>query len=321
MADTPNSEAKVKGALKIEANLLKLDARGASEFATKLLATISTGIAGFAQPYQIRRVALANADAKRIAAEAEADAKVSHERGDIRSIELRQRAFTRLVEQEQRRQENIENVVRLAVVEDREVKTQEPVDQDWIASFLEGCQDISNVELQKLWASLLATEVTEGGRISRLLLNAVKLMSPTDARNFAALTTEVFSLNVPFNRSIEKLRPSFFVRDVLRSSRTLGFELDVETLAILGLVSAELFPLLANQHAVTGATFYGQSVFFRRTSDAVAGAIADIHLKTFTTEGEDLFHVIKPNLPPAIPSRIVQEFRARGLALEIESQN
>lgn len=130
------------------------------------------------------------------------------------------RSFTRLAAQEVRRQLNMESIVAEAgKCQVAEVSSQ-PVAEDWAAAFFESCQDVSDAELQNIWGKLLAGEVGKPGTVSKMLLNAVRLMSTENARNFSLLCRESFTGNPNFP---ESTAPVFFMRN-----RTFGFNLEIE---------------------------------------------------------------------------------------------
>jgi hypothetical protein len=140
---------------------------------TKLIEVVSQGIGTLYEPTKIRRKAKAQADASLIRAEA-----------DIKKQELLKRAFNRFAFQEMRRQENIENIIKVAAESLPETVSDDPVDKDWISRFFDECKDVSNEELQKLWGRLLAGEVATPKSCSRKTLAILKDLSPEDAKTF-----------------------------------------------------------------------------------------------------------------------------------------
>jgi hypothetical protein len=140
---------------------------------SKLVDAVSQGIGTLYEPTRIRRKARAQADASLIKAEA-----------DIKKKELLRRAANRLAFQEIYRQENIEHIIEIAAENLPDTVSDEPVDRDWVFRFFDGCKDVSNEELQKLWAQLLASEVTAPKSCSRKTLSILRDMSLGDAITF-----------------------------------------------------------------------------------------------------------------------------------------
>jgi hypothetical protein len=73
-----------------------------------------------------------------------------------------------------------------------ELVSDNPVDEDWIYQFFNNCQDISNTEMQSLWAKLLANEVSQPGTFSLRTLSFVKNLSKEDADFFTSFCTFVW---------------------------------------------------------------------------------------------------------------------------------
>jgi hypothetical protein len=75
-----------------------------SKPATVLIEKISDAVGGIAKPWQIKRVA-----------HAEADALVIHANARVQVSEIEQRALGRMVREEGKKQENIENITAKAI--------------------------------------------------------------------------------------------------------------------------------------------------------------------------------------------------------------
>lgn len=140
---------------------------------SKLIEAVSQGIGTLYEPTKIRRKAKAQADASVIKVEA-----------DIKKQELLKRAFNRFAFQEMRRQENIENIIKVAAESLPGTVSEEPVGKDWISRFFDECNDVSDEELQKLWGRLLAGEVASPKSCSRKTLAVLKDFSKEDAELF-----------------------------------------------------------------------------------------------------------------------------------------
>jgi hypothetical protein len=146
-----------------------------SKPATKLIETLASGIGAVYEPTRIRRKAQAEADALLTLANANAE-----------SAEIAQRTVHRIANRELRRQKNLENVARPAVELLPGAVSEEPVSDDWIAQFLDHCQDVSDPQMQSLWSRILAGEVTSPGSFSPRTLQVVKTLRPQDAHQFTS---------------------------------------------------------------------------------------------------------------------------------------
>ena len=88
--------------------------------------------------------------------------------------------------QEEKRQRNIESVVRQAAeeLEDKSVPDEEP-DLDWTARFFSEVQDVSSEEMRTLWGKILAGEVERPGSTSIRTLTVLKNLTQPDAQLYS----------------------------------------------------------------------------------------------------------------------------------------
>jgi len=75
--------------------------------------------------------------------------------------------------------------------QESEEKPKEPIDFDWFVRFFEESGNISNEEMQDLWASVLAGEVKTPGSFSRKTLDVLRNLSQNDAKLFKELVQYV----------------------------------------------------------------------------------------------------------------------------------
>src|SRR5688572_23724780 len=115
--------------------------------ATVLIEKISDALGGYFKPYQIRRVAAAEADAEKI-----------HALAQLEISDLQRRALQRFVAEEAKRQDNIEAITAKALPEVTPDALSEKVEDDWIVNFFDKCRLISDDEMQALWSKVLAGE-------------------------------------------------------------------------------------------------------------------------------------------------------------------
>lgn len=100
--------------------------------------------------------------------------------------DLIKRAGLRLAFQEVKKQENIEAVVDKAyqLLEQETYASEEPVDNGWMIRFMNSVADVSNMELQKVWAEILAKEIKQPDSVSLRTLNVLSNLSKSDAELF-----------------------------------------------------------------------------------------------------------------------------------------
>ncbi len=151
--------------------------------ATVLIERVSDAVGGIFKPHQIKRTAKAKAEAEKI--EALAKIEVS---------EIEQRALTRLLKEEGKKQENIERITFQAAQQLGDKAKPEDLDDDWIANFFEKCRTVSDNEMQSLWAKILAGEATTPGTYAKRTVNFVPNLDKNDAHMFTNLCTIVWKI-------------------------------------------------------------------------------------------------------------------------------
>jgi hypothetical protein len=147
-----------------------------SKPATVLIEKIADATGGIFRPYQIRRIAQAEAEAKRIKTAAEFEV-----------AELQQRALHRFLHEEARKQCNLESITRKALPSLESTARPQDVEDDWIINFFEKCRLISDDEMQNLWAKILAGEANAKGGFSKRTVNLLGVLEKRDAELFACL--------------------------------------------------------------------------------------------------------------------------------------
>jgi len=136
--------------------------------ATVLIEKISDAVGGIFKPYQIVRVAKAEAEAGRI----QADAR-------IQITDLHRRAMHRFLEEEAKKQSNIEAVTRKALPLLSEGSCPQNVEDDWITNFFDKSRIVSDEDMQRLWSGVLAGEANNPGTFSKRTVN---LLADLDKR-------------------------------------------------------------------------------------------------------------------------------------------
>lgn len=164
----------------------------------KLIEIISKGIGTLYRPHQIKKIADAEAYKIKVISQAisekiEVPIKYQKDGLTIDSIEyeeLQKRAVCRFVQQETSRQYNIENVADAAydiLKEETFTESDKTIDEDWVTRFISCVQDISDEDMQKLWAKILADEIKKPNSYSMRALDTLKNLSKKEAELFARL--------------------------------------------------------------------------------------------------------------------------------------
>ena len=185
----------------------------------KLIETIQQGVGTATEPYFIRKRGEAAADAeayriKKLAstlreANEQSGTSLEYKEGQLvlkadspTPVDLDSRYLLRTEYQGAKKQLNVENVTSAAVEEllnDPEVETLNPEgspDPDWVSKFFSAVEDVSDEEMQRLWAKVLAGEVKQPQSFSFRTLEFLKTLSKSEAElftkvaKFSAVSTE-----------------------------------------------------------------------------------------------------------------------------------
>ena len=144
--------------------------------ATVLIEKISDAVGGVFKPYQIVRVAKAEAEANRLQAESQ-----------IQVADLHRRAMHRFLEEEAKKQSNIEAITQnaLPLLEDKSMP--QSVTDDWITNFFDKSRIVSDEEMQSLWSRVLAGEANAPGAFAKQTVNLLADLDKEDAVLFVQL--------------------------------------------------------------------------------------------------------------------------------------
>jgi hypothetical protein len=145
-----------------------------------LIDKISNAIGGCFRPFQIKRVARAEAEADRIKAIAQIETQ-------IEITDITRRAFGRFLIEETNKQNNMESITSKAIPLLLDDSRPEEVDNDWITNFFDKCRLVSDGEMQELWAKILAGEANSPGKYSKRTINFLGSLDKIDAIQFTAL--------------------------------------------------------------------------------------------------------------------------------------
>jgi hypothetical protein len=144
--------------------------------ATILIEKISDAVGGLFKPYQVVRVAKAEAEADLIKAE-----------NQIQITDLHRRAMHRFVEEEAKCQANIESITGQALPLLNEKAAPQNVADDWITNFFDKCRIVSDADMQQLWARVLAGEANSPGTFAKRTVNLLADLDRSDAELFTHL--------------------------------------------------------------------------------------------------------------------------------------
>lgn len=157
-----------------------------SKPADTLIKKISNAIGGIFKPYQIRRVAQAEAEADKIRAVTQ-----------IEISELQHRAMQRFFIEEAKKQNNIESITSKSFPMLEEKSKPDEIEDDWITNFFDKCRLISDDEMQIIWSKILAGESNSPGIFSKRTIDLLASMDKNDAELFSKLCSYCFKIAGP----------------------------------------------------------------------------------------------------------------------------
>lgn len=151
----------------------------------KLIDVVSNAVGNLLKPWQTIREAKAQAKSDSIIAIEQAKTNAIIE-GDTDKVQYLEAINERLVNKEKKRQKNIEEVVSVVgeILEAEKDVSNEPVNSDWVTRFFDIVQDISDDEMQHLWAQILAGEIKRPKSYSLRTLEVLRNMTKDEAEIF-----------------------------------------------------------------------------------------------------------------------------------------
>ncbi len=154
-----------------------IDLGDLSKPADTLVKKVSNAVGGLFSPYQVRRMA-----------KAEAEAEVIKAQSEIEVTELHRRAVHRWIEEEAQRQQNMVEITAKALPQLDEEATPDYVENDWLVNFFDKSRIVSDYEMQNLWSRVLAGEANTPGTYSKRTVNFLSDLDKADAELFAKLS-------------------------------------------------------------------------------------------------------------------------------------
>lgn len=262
--------------------------------ANKLIDAVTGAIGKAYEPRHVRKMVDAKVyeiNAIGQALRDNADIQINYDRQTIAANtgdfeEFLKRTSSRLVFQELHKQHNIESVTDKAyeiLVKETECSS-EPVNKDWMIRFFNSVEDISDEEMQLLWAKLLAGEIKRPKTFSLRTLETLRNLTQAEAKLF-----EYVSAVVVFSKS-EGFIPE---NDDLLENYKITFG-DLLTLSECGLVSS-IAPLDAYEKIPadnkTYSVFYGKNKAINATNYSSEPQQITISAFPLSRIGEELFRL------------------------------
>jgi len=269
-----------------------------SKPATVLIEKISDAIGTIYEPTQIKRVAKAEVEADRIKALA-----------SIETSHMEQRAITRLIQEEGKKQENIESITAEATHKLNDDAKPEDIEDDWIAHFFEKCRNISDKDMQSLWSNLLSGEANKPGSYSKRTLELVSTLDKSEAHLFTKLCSFAISAGEIFPLVVNK-------DDEIYSKNGVNFS-SLNHLEAIGLIKFNDISgfVLQNLPKETIINYYGMPIHFMFSQNS--GNNLEIGNVMLTKAGQQLASVCGSQINGEFISYIIEHYKKKGIEATI----
>lgn len=267
-----------------------------SKPATVLVNKVCNAVGIIYEPTRIRRKALAEAEASKIAA--------------VAAIELReieQRALERLIYQEARKQDNIESITAQAASALPPNAKVETLEEDWVAHLFKQCDTVSDREMQSLWSSLLAGEATTPGTFSKRTVDFVSSIDKKDAALFTKFCQFVWMIG--------DISPLIYdVRSDIYTKHGITFDA-LKHLDAIGLISFESVSGYQKQGFGKYAHFfyYGRPTLIEFPADT--GNNIEMGHVLMTSVGRELAAICGSAMNPEFYEYVISRWYQQGLIL------
>ena len=273
-----------------------------SKPANTLIEKISVGVGGVFKPWQIRRVASAEADADKIKAVSK-----------IETTELEQRAMQRFVREEAKMQKNMESITKQSLPQLDKSAKPEKIEVDWITNFFNKCRLVSDEEMQGIWARILAGEANAPGTFSKRTVNFMDSLDKQDALFFTKLCA--------FNWTFDDIQPLIY--DISAEIYTKnGIKFDIlQHLETIGLISTEyLIGYIRESYPQTTVATYKNASYTikfpkEKNNDLGVGKVL------LTSIGRELASICIPETVTGFDEYIIEEWKKKGLEITKETIN
>lgn len=275
----------------------------------RFICKISDAIGFFFEPAKIRRIAQAQADAKIIDARAEAAADEIAAEAHIKITERQRRAAMRLIKEEDRKQANMEAIAMKAIPYVGENAASEKLESDWVSEVFESCRNVSDQQMQDLWARLLAGEANAPGAFSRQTLRVLSAMDHRDAAAFRAVCSFAWRIDGT---------PLLFIKSTEKKSFTdAGANFDSMThLQEIGLVTFD--PLAGyvekREETPTFIAEYGGMAYKFKFKNGIGGRL-ELGQALFSRAGRELCAISDATPNEEFRQDIISSWKMRGIRL------
>lgn len=247
-------------------------------------------------------------------AKAEADAAKTKALVDLEIEEIQKRALNRLVNEEIKKQENIEAITEKSFDSIKENASPENIEDDWISNFFDKCKLISDEDMQKLWGKVLAGEANTPGKHSKRTIEFMTTMDRYDA--------EIFNKLSHFCWIFDDIQPIILNHKDKETNKLLSYN-ELTHLESIGLITTESFglvKLIANK--IEAICFYKGRQLNIKASNSKNYKV-NIGIIALTKIGQDLMSIIldNQNYESSYYDSIITSFYKQGFILSESLEN
>ena len=222
-----------------------------SKPADTLIKKVASAVGCIYEPYQIKRIA-----------KAEAEASLIRATGDIQVKELQRRAIQRLVDEEARKQTNIEQITAKALPLLEHNSKPEEIEDDWITDFFDKCRLVSDEEMQSLWSKVLSGEANKPGSYSKRTVNFISCLDKSEAMLFSNLCGFICNMDGQFIPIIYDVKNEIYKKNGI-------YFMALNNLESIGLIKYDNLAgfQLMKLPKTFSVLYYGQSIIFEMPND------------------------------------------------------
>lgn len=206
--------------------------------------------------------------------------------GKQAEIEFLERTQQRLLNKELKKQLNIENIIALTEenLSGEEAITDEDVNEDWVNRFFNIASEISDKDIQKIWAKILSEEIKKPNSYSFRTLDVLRNLSKQEATIFL----KVAKLKI-------KTEDYFFILSEGNLDFFKSFNLkfkDISLLEEIGLLEAGRFTVLEIIDDINHFKVGNFVLEARKKKNHIYKTTPAIPIKLFTKVGEELLNLV-----------------------------
>lgn len=267
-----------------EFNLIKLEGKPIE----KLIEVISNGIGTLYKPRSIRKEADAKAYEIGIIEDAKTKALAA---GKEQEAETYLRIQERLLFKETERQKNIDQIAEKAAkhLQQEPSVSEEPVNKDWSKRFFNIAEDVSDEEMQEIWARILTGEIKKPNSYSLRTLELLKNLSKTEADTFIKFA------NLAIHSNGVSFILNFKNEDLLEKTYKINFHerLLLEELGLLTANDLQLQFHATKENPDTRYFVIGKTIIQAEKSPNLP--LQQIQILVFTKIGQELLKLVESN--------------------------